>query len=432
MIWRKVMLAVIRGISPATLVLPGCAALACFSTAAAADGVHHWPQFRGPTADGRAVGGDLPLKWSEQENIRWKTLIHDFGHSSPVVWGEQVWVTTASEDGKRLFAVGCDRATGRIVHDVEVFAVEKPQSINTLNTYATPTPVIEEGRIYVHFGTYGTACLDTATGQKLWQRSDLHCTHIQGPASSPILFGNLLILDFAGGDVQFIAALDKTTGKTVWLRNRSEDLSALDSPLLRKGHCTPILIEVAGRPQLFSPASHAAYAYDPTTGEELWKVLHQGDSVVSRPLFAHGLLFFSTGFSQEEIRAVRPGGQGDVTQTHVAWTLTDGVPRKTSPVLLDACLYLLQDDGKMTCLDAVSGKVAWQQRLAGQFAASPVTSAGRIYCFDQRGKTTVLAAGSSEKPLAVNPLEEGCFASPAAVDGSLFLRGKAHLYRIGN
>jgi outer membrane protein assembly factor BamB len=391
-----------------------------------------WPQFRGPTADGRAVGGDVPLQWSEQENIRWKTRIHDTGHSSPVVWGTQVWVTTATEDGKRLFAVGCDRATGRIVHDVPVFAVEKPDSINSLNTYATPTPVIEEGRIYVHFGTYGTACLDTTSGQKLWERTDLHCTHIQGPASSPILFGKLLILDFAGGDTQFIAALEKTTGETVWLRKRSEDLSALSTPLLRKGHCTPIIIDVAGQPQLFSPASHAAYAYDPSNGEELWKVLHQGDSVVSRPLFAHGLLLFSTGFSQEEIWAVRPDGHGDVTQTQVAWKLTDGAPRKTSPAMLGSSLYLLQDDGKITCLDARTGKVAWQQRLAGQFAASPITSADRIYCFDQRGKTTVLAAGPGTKPLAVNQLDEGCFASPAAVDGSLFLRGKAHLYRIGN
>ena len=392
----------------------------------------NWPQFRGPTADGRAVGGDLPLKWSEQENIRWKTRIHDFGHSSPVVWGEQVWVTTASEDGNRLFAVCCDRATGRIVHDVQVFEVAKPENINSLNTYATPTAVIEESRIYVHFGTYGTACLDTASGQKLWERTDLHCTHIQGPASSPILVGKLLILDFAGGDTQFLVALDKTTGKTVWLRQRSEDLSGLGSPLLRKGHCTPILVDVAGRPQLFSPASHAAYAYDPATGEELWKVLHHGDSVVSRPLFAHGLVLFSTGFSQEEIWAVRPDGHGDVTQTQVTWKFTDGAPRKTSPVLLGNALYLLQDDGKMTCLDAPTGKVVWQQRLAGQFAASPVTSAERIYCFDQRGKTTVLAAGPVAEPLAVNQLDEGCFASPAAVDGALYLRGKAHLYRIGN
>jgi outer membrane protein assembly factor BamB len=391
-----------------------------------------WPQFRGPTADGRAVGGDVPLQWSEQENIRWKTRIHDTGHSSPVVWGAQVWVTTATEDGKRLFAVCCDRATGRIVHDVEVFGVEKPDSINSLNTYATPTPVIEEGRIYVHFGTYGTACLDTQNGHKLWERTDLHCTHIQGPASSPILFGKLLILDFAGGDTQFLAALEKTTGKTVWLRKRSENLSALGSPLLRKGHCTPILIDVAGRPQLFSPASHAAYAYDPSNGEELWKVLHQGDSVVSRPLFAHGLLLFSTGFSQEEVWAVRPDGHGNVTQTQVAWKLTEGAPRKTSPVLLGGSLYLLQDDGHMTCVDARTGKVDWQRRLAGQFAASPITSADRIYCFDQRGKTTVLAAGPDAKPLAVNELDEGCFASPAAVDGSLFLRGKAHLYCIGN
>ncbi|MCX6998563.1 MAG: PQQ-binding-like beta-propeller repeat protein [Kiritimatiellaeota bacterium] len=402
-----------------------------FSWAVAEAAAKNWPQFRGPASDGRAVGRAVPLKWSEQENIRWKTRIHDFGHSSPVVWGGQVWVTTATQDGKHLFAVCCDRATGRIVHDIQVFEPEKPESINALNTYATPTPVIEEGRVYVHFGTYGTACLDARSGQKLWERTDLHCLHMQGPASSPILFGQLLILDFAGGDVQFLAALEKTTGKTAWLRKRSLDLSSL-APLQRKGHCTPIIIDVAGRPQLFSPASHAAYAYDPYTGEELWKVRHQGDSVVLRPLFGQGLLFFSTGFSQFEIWAVRPGGRGDVTQTQVAWKFTEGAPRKTSPVLAGGCLFLLQDDGALVCLEASTGKLAWKQRMGGQFSASPVTSADRIYCFDQSGQTTVLAAGQSDQPLAVNQLDEGCFASPAAVDGDLFLRGKAHLYRIGN
>lgn len=419
-------------VNPVKKLFPLCVLTATALLFAGPSEAANWPQFRGPAMDGSAVGGDLPLKWSELENIRWKTRIHDSGHSSPVVWGEQVWVTTATKDGSRLFAICCDRATGRIVHDVEVFKVDKPESINSLNTYATPTPVIEQERIYVHFGTYGTACLDTRSGRKLWERTDLHCSHIQGPASSPILCGDLLILDFAGGDIQFIAALDKATGKTAWQRNRSLDLSHLSSPLERKGHCTPILVEVAGCPLLFSPASHAAYAYDPATGEELWKVLHAGDSVVSRPLSGHGLLFYSTGFGQSEIWAVRPGGHGDVTASHVAWKVTAGVPLKTSPALVGSRLYLLTDDGKMTCVDATTGTMQWQQRLGGQFAASPVTTPDRVYCFDQRGKTTVLAAGSSAKPLVVNQLDEGCLASPAAVDGSLFLRGKTHLYRIGN
>ena len=389
----------------------------------------NWPQFRGPGADGRAVGGGPPLRWSEQEHIRWKTPIHDFGHSSPVVWGEKVWVTTATKDGKRLFAVACDRTTGKIVHDIPVFAVEQPEKINAQNTYATPTPMIEEGRLYVHYGTYGTACLDTKTGRKLWERLDLHCQHLQGPASSPILYGDFLILDFSGGDVQFVTALDKTTGKTVWLQKRSLDLSNIIT-LMRKDHCTPIVIEVAGRPQLISPSARAAYAYDPRTGDELWQVRHGGDSVIFRPVFGHGLLYLSTGFTQLEIWAVRPDGRGDVTASHVVWKHTKDVPRRTSPALVGDRLYLLEDAGPLTCLNAVSGELLWRKRLVGQFAASPVTTADRLYCFDQKGKTTVLALGGEGEVLGENILSEGCYASPAAVDGALFLRGSAHLYRI--
>jgi outer membrane protein assembly factor BamB len=389
----------------------------------------NWPQFRGPGADGRAVGGEPPLQWSEQERIRWKTPIHDHGHSSPVVWEDQVWVTTATKDGQRLFAVACDRATGRIVHDIPVFTVAQPEKINAQNTYATPTPVIEAGRLYVHFGTYGTACLDTKTGRKLWERVDLHCQHLQGPASSPILFGDLLILDFSGGDVQFVVALDKATGRTVWQQRRSLDLTQI-VPLMRKDHCTPIVIEVAGRPQLISPSARAAYAYDPATGEELWQVRHGGDSVIFRPVVGHGLVFLSTGFTQFEIWAVRPDGRGDVTASHVVWKHTKDVPRRTSPALVGDRLYLLEDTGPLTCLQAVSGEVLWRKRLAGQFAASPVATADRLYCFDQKGRTTVLALGGGGEVLSENILAEGCYASPAAVDGSLFLRGSTHLYRI--
>ncbi len=346
-----------------------------------------------------------------------------------MVWGDQVWVTTATADGRKLFAVAYERATGRLLHDVLVFEVANPETTNKQNTYATPTPVIEQGRLYVHYGTYGTACLDTGSGRKLWERTDLHCDHLQGPVSSPVLFNDRVFLDFSGGDVQFLACLEKATGKTVWQTKRSLDLSPIN-PLMRKGHCTSLMIEVAGRPQLISPAARAAYSYEPYTGEELWRVRHSGDSVILRPVFAHGLVYVNSGFGRLEFLAVRADGRGDVTDSHVVWRHKEDVPRKASPGLVGDMLYLLADTGAVTCLRATTGEVVWRQKLTGQFGASPVTTADRVYLFDAKGTTYVLAADRGGEPLAVNQLDEGCHASPAAVDGALFLRGSGHLYRI--
>jgi outer membrane protein assembly factor BamB len=175
----------------------------------------NWPQFRGPNGDGHAPAVQLPLTWSETNHVVWKTAIHDLGWSSPVVWDQQIWVTTATEDGKQEFAVCVDRATGKVMHDIKVFDTEKPEHVASVNSYASPTPVIETGRLYVHYGTYGTACLDTRTGAILWTRRDLNCDHHEGPGASPMLHGNLLVFTVDGRDVQYVVALDKATGKTV-------------------------------------------------------------------------------------------------------------------------------------------------------------------------------------------------------------------------
>ncbi|MFH1737563.1 MAG: PQQ-binding-like beta-propeller repeat protein, partial [bacterium] len=236
----------------------------CATSTPASD---NWPDWRGPTADGRSDATDLPLNWSETENIVWKTPIHDYGHSTPVVWGDRVWLTTATKKGETLYAVCVDLNTGEIVHDIEVFHPVEPQRINSNNTYATPSAAVEEGRVYVHFGTFGTACLDSQTGEVLWHRTDLNCDHMQGPASSPVLFDNLLILDIEGVDIQFMTALDKNTGETVWRVDRPKDLyEPVKTPYLRKAYHTPVLVEVDGQIQLLSNGALLATGHEPQTG----------------------------------------------------------------------------------------------------------------------------------------------------------------------
>jgi outer membrane protein assembly factor BamB len=404
-------------------------ALAFLGSFASLTAGENWPQFRGPAGDGHADARGLPVKWSETENVRWKTAIHDKGWSSPVVWGDQVWMTTALADGKQMFAVCVDRDTGKIVHDLKIFDVEKPEFCPDFNSYASPTPVIEAGRVYVHFGTYGTACLDTATGKVLWQRRDLPCNHHRAPGSSPILYGDLLILTFDGFDVQYLAALDKSTGKTVWKKDRAIDFPSPDGDL-RKAYCTPTVIEVDGKPQLIAPAAEATIAYNPKTGEELWRVIQGGMNVATRPVYGQGKVFLTTGAGGLQLLAVRPDGTGNVTKTHLDWTYKKAVPTRPSPLLIEDDLYMVSDGGVASCLEAKTGKPVKDVRLNGKFSASPVFADGRIYFADQEGTTFVVEASPELKVLAANKLDEGCMASPAVAGKGLFLRTRTHLYRL--
>jgi outer membrane protein assembly factor BamB len=388
----------------------------------------NWPQFRGPRGAGCANGAAPPIRWSETDNIRWKTPIHGKGWSSPVIWDDQIWLTTATPDGHALFAVCVERSSGEILHDLKVFDIAKPDFCHPFNSYASPTPAVEAGRVYVHFGSAGTACLDSHRGKVIWARQDLPCDHYRGPGSSPILFNDLLIVQFDGVDQQYIVALDKHSGKTVWKRNRDIDYQT-DVGDLKKAYATPTIIEVGGQAQIISPAAAATFAYDPPTGRELWRVRHGGMNVAAPPQFGQGKLFLCTGDGGLGLLAVRPDGHGDVTATNIDWTYRKG-PTRCSPLLIGGRLYMLNERGLVSCLEAAIGRPVWQVRLDGAFSAAPIYAGGSIYCCSQEGKSYVLAPEPVGKVLAVNQLEEGCMATAAIAEGALFLRTKTALYRI--
>jgi outer membrane protein assembly factor BamB len=391
----------------------------------------HWPQFRGPAGNGHSDATGLPIKWSETQNVVWKTAIHDLGWSSPVVWGNQVWMTTATANGRQMFAVCVDLAGGKVIHDVKVFDTPAPEHVASTNSYASPTPVIEAGRLYAHYGTYGIACLDTGTDKIVWSRRDLKCDHHEGPGSSPMLWGNLLIVHVDGRDVQYVIAMDKATGQTVWKTDRSINYSIYGQNE-RKAFCTPVVIVADGHNQLISPGAKAVMGYDPDTGRELWKVRYNGWSVTPRPVFGQGLVFIITDYERPELWAIKSGGSGDVTSSHVAWKMTKGAPSRPSLLLVENLLYMVSSDGMASCVEAGTGQLVWKQRLAGNYSASPIYADGRIYFFNHESAATVIQPGREYKLLAVNEFDgqQELMASPAVVGKALLVRTKGNLYRI--
>ncbi|MFT4513309.1 MAG: outer membrane protein assembly factor BamB [Planctomycetota bacterium] len=388
-----------------------------------------WRDFRGPSRNGFVANADVPLTWSEQENVTWKFKVVGSGWSSPVVDDGKVWLTTATDKGEKLHVVAVDVATGKLLHEQVVFESDKPEKKNALNSYASPSPVIEPGRVYVHFGTYGTACFDTKSFEQVWQRRDLNCDHMEGPGSSPILFEDLLIFNVDGGDVQYVVALDKATGETKWRTDRSIDLTGFP-PDLRKAYSTPIVMEVAGKPQLVSSGAQGSYAYDPRTGKELWHVRFKGFSMASRPIAGDGMVFVTTGFMRARMLSVKVPAVGDVTDTNVAWTYSRNVPKMASPILAGNRVFMVDDGGFATCLDHQTGKALWRKRVGGEHCSSPLCIGDRIYFFDREGKTVVIEKGDVYKELASNQLDAGFMATPAVVGNAFVMRTRTHVYRI--
>jgi outer membrane protein assembly factor BamB len=392
----------------------------------------NWPQFRGPNGDGQAVDAKLPVEFGENSNLKWKVAIAGKGWSSPIVWGKQIWLTTATEDGKQMFGVCLDRDSGKVIHNQLIFENEKPRFCHPTNSYASPTPVIEEGRVYLHFGSYGTACLDTKTGKTLWTRRDLPCNHWRGPGSSPILHGDLLIVAYDGYDLQYVVALDKNSGKTVWKQDRNIDYGTSDGDR-KKAYSTCTVLTHDGRTQVVSPSAVETISYEPATGKVLWRVRHGGMNAAARPVYGHGLVYIAAGTGKDAMIAVRPDGNGDITGSHIEWGFSKGAPKRPSPILAGENLYMIDDSGVATCLDATTAKVLWQARVGGNYRASPLLADGKIYFFELEGKVTVIEASTEgKKVLAENQLDNGFQASPAVAGNSLFLRSTKHLNCFSN
>ena len=409
----------------------GFAALAVVSNASGGP-VENWPEFRGPTGQGHSMTRNLPFEWKAASdgpatNIVWKQAIPGKGWSSPVFYDGRVYLTSAvsGRDGSSLSlrAMCVNAGDGRILWNAEVFSHENLTHIHEKNSYASPTPLVEGNRLYVHFGHYGIACLDLR-GSNVWRNTSLVYQPVHGSGGSPILVDEKLIFSCDGASDPFVVAVDKATGKVLWKTKRESDAKKKFS------FSTPLLIDVQGQKQVISPGSQVVCAYDPATGREIWRVRHDGYSVVPRPIYGHGLVFLSTGFDHPTVMAIRPDGLSDVTETHVVWTVSRGAPNTPSLLLVGDELYLVSDAGFASCLDARTGKVYWQERVGGNCSASPLHADGRIYIQDEQGLGVVIKPGRKFQKLASNPLGERTLASYAVGDGALFIRGEEHLYRI--
>lgn len=386
--------------------------------------VQDWPEFRGPTGQGHSTEIGLPLEWSESLNVRWKTPLQGRGWSSPAVAGGRVWITTAAREANSasLRALAFDVETGAEAANVEVFRLPNDHLKNPKNSHASPTPILEGDRVYVHFGGDGTAALDAVSGAIIWKAQFPYASQ-HGSGGSPALYNDLLIFSGDGHYEAFVVALDKRTGKVRWKTERRKPFD--------QAYTTPLIIRVGGRDQLISIGAYRAAAYDPLTGKEIWIVRYEdGFSNVPRPVFGHGLVYIATGFQQPTLIAVRANGTGDVTATHIAWSLTRGAPFTPSPLLVGDELYVISDLGVLTCVDAKTGTPHWQQRIGGNHSASPIFADGRIYFLSEEGVATVIAPGTTFRTLASSELDGATLASMAVSRGSIFVRSLSHLYRL--
>lgn len=417
-----------------------------------------WRQFRGPGGNGHADPSamNIATKWSESENVQWKVDIEGRGWSSPVISGNQIWLTTAIETmataeekaeklkgvrGARqlslaknvaLKAICIDRKTGKTIHNIPLFQLDKPDAIHSLNSYASPTPVIANGHVFCHFGKYGTASIQLSDGQIVWKKTGFEYDPQNGPGASPVVWKNLLLFNCDGRDVQFAVALNQRDGETVWKVDRSGTLNPNTD--FKKAYCTPVIVEEGGRAQLISPAADWVYAYNPANGKELWKASYGelGFSTVPKPIVDDGKVYVLTSYMKSKLLAIKTDGTGDVSKSHIEWTNKKNMPQKPSLILVDGLIFAINDNGVLVCLDSKTGEQKWRERISGSFSASPIYAGGLLYFFSQDGETTVVEPSDTFKKIRMNKLDSGFMASPAVAGNTLFLRTKTSLYRIEN
>lgn len=412
------------------VVVSGMLAMILFSAVAQAD----WPEFRGPDGQGHATGA-VPLQWDESTNIKWKQALPGVAWSSPVIVNGRIYLTTAvaqptEGDDKKTTLVDLgvlclDEATGNVLWEKNILQHTADVEIHKKNSHASPTPIIEGDALYVHFGSNGTARLKL-NGDIVWT-AKLDYAPQHGNGGSPAIAGDVLVICCDGTDVQYVVGMEKATGKVRWKRTRETE------PSKGFSFCTPLVLTINGRPQAVCPGSDVVSAYDPATGDEIWKVRYEGGfSVTPRPVYGNGLVYVCTGFMKPILLAIDPTGTGDVTESHVKWKTDRQVPHSPSLLLVDKLLFFVSDKGIARCVDAVTGEEHWEERLGGNFSASPILAGGRVYFQDEEGTATVVAASPKYEVLAKNQLskDERTFASYAVDGDALFLRSEKHLYRI--
>lgn len=395
-----------------------------------------WTQFRGDNLSGISAN-PVPVKWNDSTNIEWKTPIHGEGWSSPVIFGNQVWITTANEDGKALFGVCVDFSTGKTIYDIKLIEPDTVYQKHAINSYATPTPCIEEGAVYLHFGSFGTFCIETKSGKELWRNTEYKCDHVQGPGSSPIIYKNLVILHLEGVDVQYLIALDKKTGKQVWRSDRPKELMDSLESIGKKAYITPIVIQVDGKDLLISNGAAVCIAYDPMTGKEIWRVVQGEDSTISSPIYENGMVYFYTSFVSPsegdkycELWAVNPKGVGDITKTNVLWRLKSPILQLLTPIIHNGLIYTIDTRSKLMCINAKDGIIIWSEKVKGSFNSSPIIANGNVYFSASDGKTLVIEEGNTFKLKSENQLDGKIWASPAISGNSLLIRTSKFLYKI--
>jgi outer membrane protein assembly factor BamB len=390
-----------------------------------------WPQFRGPLGQGHATGTNLPVEWGPEKNVAWRTELEGNGWSSPIYVQGRVYLTEAVEQSEAdsmrysLRVISLDAKTGKTLWETEVFVEDAGSpNIHNKNSHASPTPLIEGDRLYVHFGHQGTACL-TLRGEIVWQNRELNYKPVHGGGCSPVLAEDVLVFSADGASDPAVYALDSKNGQLRWKFARPND------PPKKFAFCTPLVITINGEKQIISPGAGSVSALKPSDGTELWRVDYgDGYSVVPRPVFEHGLVFLSSGFDAAEALAIRPDGTGNVTETHIAWREKRGAPHTPSMLVVGDELYMVSDGGVASCLDAKTGEIHWKERLGGGYSSSPLFVEGKIYFVNEAGKGTVLAPGKTFTKLGENGFPERTLASYAAGENALFVRTEKALYRV--